>query len=80
MQLVDTGKVVCNCGEIFNSVGEQKAHQQDYIDYMRANVNPNFVCKGDHALAGPYMEETQVWVVDQPAWTEQVLVSEGHWE
>lgn len=31
-------------------------------------------------LTGPYNEPIQVWVVDSPAYTEKVLVSEGHWE
>ena len=73
-------KVRCNCGILFDSAAEQKAHQDAFIAEMR-KTDPDYVCTGTHM--GYFVTETEseeVYVVDKEAWSEQVLVSEGHWE
>lgn len=71
-------KVKCKCGKVFDTAAEHKAHQDAYIQSEREKRNdPSFTCDGSHVSR--YITE-EVYVVDKAAWTEQVLVSEGHWE
>lgn len=77
---VPVQKVKCACGAVFNSAEEHKAHQDAFIAEMR-QTDPNFECNGTHTARYVTLnEERSEYVVDQPAYTEQVLISEGHWE
>ena len=73
-------KVKCQCGAVFNSPEEHKAHQDAWVASERIRLNdPTFECNGTHT-ARYFTEETQQYVVDTPAWQETVVVEEGHWE
>ncbi len=83
----NTGRIKCcgrrsgkdGCPVYFSSMDAYKSHQQAYVEKKRKELNdPDYECQGDHAPAKYETEE--VWVVDSPAWTEKVLVKEGHWE
>lgn len=83
----NTGRIKCcgsrsgkdGCDVYFSSMDAYKAHQQAYVEKKRKELNdPDYECQGDHAPAK--YETKEVWVVDEAAWTEKVLVSEGHWE
>lgn len=73
------------CGEspIFDDYEGWKAHQDAFLAEMR-KTDPYYQCTGRHRPAKyidvPEEVSEQVWVVDRAAWTEKVLVSEGHWE
>lgn len=60
----------CKCGKDVGSVAGWKKHRADFIE------SNGGVCNGEHVNYS--MEEE--YIVDKAAWTEEVLVSEGHWE
>ena len=62
----------CLCGKYVGSKDGWKQHREEFL------ASNGGVCNGEHVRPDP--KEVQVWVVDKPAWTEKVLVSEGHWE
>lgn len=62
----------CLCGKYVGSKEGWKKHREEFI------ASNGGVCNGEHVRPDP--KEEQVWVVDKAAWSEQVLVSEGHWE
>ncbi len=62
----------CLCGKYVGSKEGWKKHREDFI------ASNGGVCNGEHVRPDP--KEKQVWVVDKEAWSEKVLVSEGHWE
>ena len=66
---------------IFDDVSGWKAHQEAFIAEMRKD-DPYYQCTGRHRPAKEIQVEESYdeWVVDEAAWTEQVLVTEGHWE
>lgn len=73
-------KVRCNCGEIFDTREEWKAHQEAFLAEMR-KTDPDYVCTGTHLSTYVNVEESeQVYVVDQAAYDEEVLVREGYWK
>lgn len=73
-------KVQCNCGEIFDTREQWKAHQDAFIAEMR-KTDPDYVCTGTHLSTYVNIEEPeQVYVVDSEAYDEQVLVREGYWK
>lgn len=69
--------VACYCGATFNTTNEWGAHSEA--------AGRQSGC-GGYRVVPTYSEvwvapiTQQVWVVDKPAWTEQVLVSEGYWK
>lgn len=72
-------KVRCNCGELFDTAAEWKAHQNAFLKHMRETVDPNYTCQGDHLSHYVNVTEKE-WVVDKAAYSEKVLVTPGHWE
>ena len=80
-QTIQIKKVRCNCGKLFSTSSEWKAHQDAFIQHMRETVDPNYVCKGDHLSHYVTVDETkQVYVVDKEAYDEKVLVKKGYWK
>lgn len=66
---------------MFDDYDGWAAHQEAFIAEMRKD-DPYYVCTGRHrpALEMPVEEEYEEYVVDEAAWTERVLVSEGYWK
>ena len=80
---VDVKKVKCRCGELFDSPEAWKAHQDDYVEQMRIELNdPSYTCDGTHGTSHyvTVQETEERYVVDREAYTERVLIREGHWE
>ena len=72
-QVVGT-RYFCLCGLEVGSPDGWKQHRADFI------ASNGGVCNGKHVSYSKEDVTEEHWVVDSPAWDEQVLVSEGHWE
>ena len=79
-ETVQVQKVKCKCGIVFDTAAEHKAHQDAFIESERIRLNdPTFTCNGTHTARYITVDE-QVYVVDKEAYSEEILVTEGHWE